>query len=363
MNNRAPELSPEARRIISAASGFDEPTPDDRERVKARWLASVAAVAGVSSLTEAARAAGGLGWGAKVAGAALAIVAGAIGLYVVTPEGGLSEGAPERAARGGRAASPALSESALEGSAAPEGDPGSVASARAPGWSGETYERHQKTSATRQRPGETPALEPSVEAPVTAFGPEAEALGANPGAGVLPVIGGAPLAAEEPELLVAGEPEVVSEPVAAVAPGGSTQRARKARALKRAAPQASAPRAIAVAAPLPRRSEAPASSGGAPAEAGSGAGAKPGGQLGDELALLSEVRRHVQGDTPARALELLSGYGARFEQPILGMEADALRVDALCRTGERGAARESAEVFQRKWPDSPLGGRVRAACP
>ena len=70
MNNDAPELSPEARRIINEARGFDDPSPEDRARVKARWLAGVAAVAGVSSLTEAARAAGGLGWGLKAAGAA-----------------------------------------------------------------------------------------------------------------------------------------------------------------------------------------------------------------------------------------------------------------------------------------------------
>ena len=80
MNNQAPELSPEARRLINEARGADDPTAEDHARVKARWLASVAAVAGVSSLTEAARAAGGIGWGFKAAGAALVIAAGAIGL-------------------------------------------------------------------------------------------------------------------------------------------------------------------------------------------------------------------------------------------------------------------------------------------
>jgi hypothetical protein len=93
VNNEGPELSPEARRIISEARGLDDPTSEDRERVKARWLASVAAIAGVSSLTEAARAAGGVGWGIKAVGAALSLLAGAIGLYVALPSG-VPAGAP-----------------------------------------------------------------------------------------------------------------------------------------------------------------------------------------------------------------------------------------------------------------------------
>jgi hypothetical protein len=87
------------------------------------------------------------------------------------------------------------------------------------------------------------------------------------------------------------------------------------------------------------------------------------GQLSDELALLSEVRSSVQGGTPARALELLGHYRSRFGRPILGMEADALRVDALCKTGQRDAAQASARAFQNDWPGSPLERRVSAACP
>jgi len=71
----------------------------------------------------------------------------------------------------------------------------------------------------------------------------------------------------------------------------------------------------------------------------------------------------MQSGAPQRALELLGSYEARFGQPILEMEADALRVDALCRAGQRDAARASAEAFQNEWPGSPLGRRVSAACP
>ena len=78
---------------------------------------------------------------------------------------------------------------------------------------------------------------------------------------------------------------------------------------------------------------------------------------------MSQVRGAVQEGAPVRALELLSGYEARFGKPILEMEADALRVDALCRSGQREAARASAAAFQNEWPNSPLGRRVAAACP
>jgi len=89
----------------------------------------------------------------------------------------------------------------------------------------------------------------------------------------------------------------------------------------------------------------------------------PNGQLTEELALLSQVRGSVQTGAANRALELLASYEARFGQPIMGMEADALRVDALCRAGQREAARASARAFQNEWPGSPLGPRVSAACP
>jgi hypothetical protein len=78
---------------------------------------------------------------------------------------------------------------------------------------------------------------------------------------------------------------------------------------------------------------------------------------------LSDVRSSIQEGQGARALDLLSRYEARFGQPIMGMEADALRVDALCKAGQREAARESARAFQNEWPGSPLERRVSAACP
>jgi len=79
--------------------------------------------------------------------------------------------------------------------------------------------------------------------------------------------------------------------------------------------------------------------------------------------MISQIRGQLQSGAPGRALEQLAEYRRRFEQPNLAMEADALRVDALCQAGERDGARAAATDFAAKWPASPLQQRVSAACP
>lgn len=313
MNNEAPELSAEARRIISAARGSDDPTQDDHDRVKARWLAGVAALAGVSSLAEAARAAGGIGWGLKAAAVALA---GAVGIYLALPGTG-----PD----------------------GPTARPGSETPA--PAWRGTTHERHEKTApGAGAAPAEPSPAAPSVGAPIKA----------PPAPVVAPVVVEQPAPpSATPEVLpseeVAGEASVAEglpapRPVAVA----TRRRSRPARAVAARAPTVE-PEAVAARAPA--------------VEPEAVAATAPSGQLGAELELLSQVRSSVQEGAPGRALELLGQYEARFGSPILGMEADALRVDALCRSGQRNAAQENARAFQNDWPGSPLGRRVASACP
>jgi hypothetical protein len=326
VNNEAPELSAETRRIINAARGSDDPTREDHDRVKTRWLAGVAALAGVSSLAEAARAAGGIGWGLKAAGVALA---GAIGIYLALPgAGGVGSG-----------------------NVPPAGEPGgSAPTARrgdeTPAWRGTTYERHQKTAPGASAPPQALAEPNTVTSPSAGgtFLPDPSITDPPvlPAPVVAPVVvelpapsGAAPdvLPSEE----VAGETAVVEkQPASRPAAAAARRKSRAGRVAAARAP-ASEPEAVAAAAPS--------------------------GQLGAELELLSQVRSSVQEGTPARALELLSQYETRFGRPILGMEADALRVDALCRSGQREAAQESARAFQNEWPGSPLGPRVSSSCP
>jgi hypothetical protein len=359
VNNQAPELSPEARRIISDARGADDPTADDQSRVKARWLASVAAVAGVSSLTEAARAAGGIGWGLKVAGAALVMAVGAIGLYVLPSDVGRDAPQSAKSATGARSAAlhgrfektPTGEHDVLEGDAvkgnarkqsavAQNGAPAAVASEAAPG-----------TPRAAPVIAAAPSVPPSVEEV-----PLAEA--AQPAPSVLepaevPTREGTPLdvgveapATEAPAGLTAQESAAVAV--------RDTKVPRRGHVAARAKPsRASALRA----APPAAAEQSPV----APPAASSGKNAN--GQLGEELSMLSEVRGSVRDGAPDRALEQLTRYRSRFAQPILGMEADALKVDALCKAGQREAARASARAFQNDWPGSPLERRVSTACP
>jgi hypothetical protein len=387
VNNQGPELSPEARRIISEARGVDDPTSDDQDRVKARWLASVAAIAGVSSLTEAARAAGGIGWGLKAAGAALVLAAGAVGLsFALQSDGAHAPGSPSPAST-----SPANDEKRAD----------------APGWSGSTHARFEKTSAGERHALEqtaqhgpdqrsvdgrsvdrsvdavtpTPAL-PSLPAAQPGLNPgididpaKVPAISALPG----PVVEAAPSVLEPAEVpmregnaLDVGVEAPATEasaalPVRAEAAASPQKLARREPAAARAAvPRAPVARAHPVPrAPVPRAhpvKATPAVVKRAPAAPAASPNA-PSGQLGEELTLLSSVRSSVQDGAPGRALELLSSYRSRFGRPILGMEADALKVDALCKSGQREAAQASARAFQNDWPGSPLERRVRSACP
>jgi hypothetical protein len=86
-------------------------------------------------------------------------------------------------------------------------------------------------------------------------------------------------------------------------------------------------------------------------------------QLEQELKLLSAARDGLKGGNAALAAERLKEHERRFPGGILAMEARALSVDTLCAAGQREAARDAAEAFLQRWPESPLAARVRSACP
>jgi len=286
------ELSATARQIIADARGADDPTAEDEARVKARWLAGIAAGAGVSSLTEAVRAAAGSGWGLKVAAMVAAAAAASVGVYLGWPEN--KPAAPTAVAVQAPVAAPPV---------APPAEPVAAVA-----------------EAAALVPAQAPELPSATEEEANAAPPEPAALAATP-------------PATAPALVPSSTP-----PRAAP----SSVRARTAAERSRALPVGGEPAA-----------PAPALSGGQPI----------GGQLGEEIALLSQIRGTLQDGAPARALEQLGEYRRRFERPNLAMEADALRVDALCRAGQREAAQAAAAAFVNDWPGSPLQQRVSAACP
>jgi hypothetical protein len=283
------ELSAATRQLIADARGVDDPSAEDEARVKARWLATIAAGAGVTSLTEAARAAAGTSWGLKIAGVAAAVAAAGTGLYL--------------------------------------------------GWS------TPNGSGDASRPAKVVAAVHRNEEPVAA-----------------PIVV-APLPAEKRAPTV----EVQAVPAPPAQPEAQAVQADAVVAAAPRAPAATPPRAVAAKAHT------------APPERGrvlsfddedsddATTTAEPvsavGGQLGEEIALLSRIRASVQAGAPSKALELLGDYQRRFARPNLAMEADALHVDALCEAGQRDSAREQAAQFVTNWPGSPLEQRVRAACP
>jgi len=287
------ELSATARQIIADARGADDPTAEDEARVKARWLAGIAAGAGVSSLTEAVRAAAGSGWGLKVAAMVAAAAAASVGVYLGWPEN--------------------------------KPDTPSAVAVPAP-----------------------VAPQPVVagEEPVTESAP-------------VPAAAQAPTTPPDPvELPSTGEVAAnaaVPEPVAPAA-AAATPAEVPSSTPPRAAPSAARARAVSA----ERTRALP------PVQSSEPAAAPPaviGGQLGEEIALLSQIRGALQDGAASRALEQLGEYRRRFERPNLAMEADALQVDALCRAGRRDAAQAAATAFVSNWPNSPLQQRVSSACP
>jgi hypothetical protein len=301
-NQLGPDLSAEAQRLILEARGLDEPTSEDRQRVKARWLASIAVGAGASSFSEAAHAATttGAGWGFKAAGFALIVAASAAGVFALLPTNGSRQSAPSGTAARELPAQP-QAELAASSPALPEV---------------KTLPPSELDDGTRplSMPA-APPLEEQVRENATA--------------------------------------EAVAVPTPEAEVGVARRAVPKVTAL---------PRTVALL-PAPSGVESPIGTASPASEPSNVPSARNATQLSEELAALSEIRRTVQAGGAARAVQLLLDYEIRFARPILGMEAAALRVDALCRAGQRDAARASAEAFQSAWPGSPLEQRVSAACP
>ena len=305
-----PELSATARQLIADARGADEPSAEDEARVKARWLAGIAAGAGVSSLSEAVRAAASTGWGLKAGALVAALAAATAGVILGWPQ---TSGHP----------------SSQEVSTVPAARTG-----------------REPAAAVQTVPAQPVVAAPVAQQPVTQQPVTQQPVTSQPAA------------------VPPSAPEVVKPAVEAAAPTeAAVQQPQPAAAPPRAGEvkevRATAPRAAASARRAEKLPEKPV----AAATEEPAAVAPLSGQLGEEIAALSEIRSNLQTGAASLALEQLSEYRRRFGQPSLAMEADALRVDALCRAGQREAARTAATAFASNWPNSPLQQRVSAACP
>jgi len=86
------------------------------------------------------------------------------------------------------------------------------------------------------------------------------------------------------------------------------------------------------------------------------------GTLEGETRLLRDAHADIRNGNAKRALARLDEYEREFGKGALAAEHRAARVLALCKLGDKEAARSEAQRFLRLWPASPLAPRVRAAC-
>ena len=83
------------------------------------------------------------------------------------------------------------------------------------------------------------------------------------------------------------------------------------------------------------------------------------GALTAELGVLDMARSKLAAGDARGALGVLDEYARTYPRGRLGLEAEVLRIDALARAGETGAAKKRAEAFVKRHPKSVLAPRVR----
>jgi hypothetical protein len=79
-----------------------------------------------------------------------------------------------------------------------------------------------------------------------------------------------------------------------------------------------------------------------------------------ELSALDQARTAMGAGNTTRALSLLDGYRARFPRGEMQPEATMLRIEALCRAGDRDSAERYARAFLAGDPANPYTKRVRS---
>jgi hypothetical protein len=88
--------------------------------------------------------------------------------------------------------------------------------------------------------------------------------------------------------------------------------------------------------------------------------APPKADLAGEAALLDRARTALGAGDPAAALAALDEHRRGFPRPMLGIEAQVLRIEALARQGNGAQAKSLGEAFLARNPDSPHAARVRS---
>ena len=82
----------------------------------------------------------------------------------------------------------------------------------------------------------------------------------------------------------------------------------------------------------------------------------------NELELIRNAQKQLHRGDARAALSVLSEHARRYPTGALSEEREASRVFALCGLGDVAGARQQAERFLRRAPNSPFAERVRASC-
>jgi len=82
----------------------------------------------------------------------------------------------------------------------------------------------------------------------------------------------------------------------------------------------------------------------------------------EEKRLLTGAHNAERDGDPRLALKLLATHAKKFPNGILAAEREGTRVLALCKLGNKTAAKATATRFLRNWPRHPMAGRVRRSC-
>jgi hypothetical protein len=145
-----------------------------------------------------------------------------------------------------------------------------------------------------------------------------------------------------------------SAPTTVPAPAAITRGARATDAERIAEPASSPAPSLAEAVTSAPSGTKEAVSRSAPAEVRR----RPVDDLAAEIRLLDTAKRQLRGGTPAEAVAALDEDRARFPKGALGQEASVLRIEALERSGQHGAARALARRFVQNYPSSTHVERV-----
>jgi hypothetical protein len=123
------------------------------------------------------------------------------------------------------------------------------------------------------------------------------------------------------------------------------------------------PAPLAAAASVPAPEEAVPSVSAGPVASVTGLRAEPKAALQSplaaELSALDAARTSLSEGDAKGALTELDAYSRAFPRGKLALEAEVLRIGALAKSGQNSAARQRAEAFVKRHPDSVLASRVR----